>query len=55
MKKLCVDEWLIKAAMTMYKNRNSMIRVNNTVRDKFDVKVGVHQGCFTSFFVCCCS
>ena len=23
---------------------NSMIRVNNTVGDKFDVKVGVHQG-----------
>lgn len=24
----------------MYKNSNSVIRVNNTVRDKFDVKVG---------------
>lgn len=29
--------------MTMYRNSNSVNRVNNTVGDKFHVKVGVHQ------------
>ena len=29
--------------MTMYRNSNSVNRVNNTVGDKFRVKVGVHQ------------
>ena len=44
MRKLGVNEWLIRIVMTMYKNNNSVIRANNTVGDKFDVKVGVHQG-----------
>ena len=30
--------------MTVCRNSNSVIRVNNTVGDKFDVKVGVHKG-----------
>ena len=42
MRKLGVDEWLLRAVMIMYKNSNSMIRANNIVRDKFDVKVGVY-------------
>ena len=29
--------------MTIYRNSNSVNRVNNTMGDKFDVKVGVHQ------------
>ena len=44
MRKLGVNEWLIRAAMAMYRNSNSVIRVKNTVRYKFDVQVGVHQG-----------
>ena len=28
----------------MYRNSNSLIRVNNTVGDHFDVKVGIRQG-----------
>ena len=44
MRKLGVNEWLIRAAMTMYRNSNSVIRVKNTVRYKFDVQIGVHQG-----------
>ena len=44
MRKLGVDEWSIRAAMTMYRNSKSVIRVNNTLWDKFDVKIGVHQG-----------
>ena len=30
--------------MTMYRNSNSVIRGNNTVGAKFNVKVRVHQG-----------
>ena len=44
MRKLDVDEWLIWAVMTIYRNNSSVIRVNNTVGDKFHVKVGVYQG-----------
>ena len=44
MRKLGVDEWSIRAVMTMYRNSKSVIRVNNTLWDKFDVKIGVHQG-----------
>ena len=43
MRKLGVYEWLIRAVTTMYRKSNSLIRVNNTVGDQFDVKVGVHQ------------
>ena len=42
-RKLCVNKWLIRAVVTMYRNSNSVIRVNNIVVDKFDVEVGVHQ------------
>ena len=44
MRKLGVDEWSTRAVMTMYRNSESVIRVNNTLGDKFNVKVGVHQG-----------
>ena len=44
MRKLDVDEWLIWAVMTIYRNNSNVIRVNNTMGDKFHVKVGVHQG-----------
>ena len=44
MRKLGVNKWLIRAVVTTYRNRNSVIRVNNTVVDKFDVEVGLHQG-----------
>ena len=44
MRKLGVDEWSIRAVMKMYRNSKSVIRVNNTLGDKFNVKVGVHQG-----------
>ena len=42
-RKLCVNKWSIRAVVTMYRNSNSVIRVNNIVVDKFDVEVGVHQ------------
>ena len=44
MRTLDVDEWLIRAVVTMYRNSNSFIRVNNAVVEKFDVKIGAHRG-----------
>ena len=41
-RKLRVNKWLIRAVVKMYRNSNSVIRVNNIVVDKFDVEVGVH-------------
>ena len=39
MRRLGVDEWLIKTVMAMYKNSNSAVRVNNAVGEKFNVEV----------------
>ena len=44
MRKLGVDEWLVKIIMAMYEDSNSAVRINNTIGTKFGVKVGVHQG-----------
>ena len=46
MRKLHVDEWLTETVMTMYELSNSA--VNNTVGNKFSVKLGVYQGSVTS-------
>ena len=42
-RKLGVNEWLIRAVMTMYRNNINVIRINNTMGYKIDVKVMVHQ------------
>ena len=44
MRKLNVDEWLIETIMVRYEFSNSAVRVNNTIGNKFNDKVGVHQG-----------
>ena len=38
-RKLNVDEWLIETIMAMYEFSNNAARVNNTVGNKFNVKV----------------
>ena len=45
LRKLSINEWLVRVAMTN-RNSNSVIWVNNTVGDKFDVKVAVYLGSF---------
>ena len=42
MRKLGVDEWLM--ADVMYLNSRSVVKINSTISESFDVKVGVHQG-----------
>lgn len=44
MRKLGVDEWLVRVVQSMYHNVRSRVRVNTELSDEFDVKVGVHQG-----------
>ena len=44
MRKLGIEEWIVRFVQAMYKNTRSRVRVNNTYSDEFGVKVGVYQG-----------
>ena len=44
MRKLGVDEWLVKIVQSMYMNARIRVRVNDSLSEEFSVKVGVHQG-----------
>ena len=44
MRKLGVEEWIVKLVQGMYENVRSRVRVGNGLSVEFGVKVGVHQG-----------
>ena len=44
MRKLGVGECYIRPIMIMYRNDNSVIRIDSIIGDKFGVTVGVHKG-----------
>ena len=44
LRKLGVDEWVIRLVKTMYNNAQSSVQVNGTSSEPFKVTVGVHQG-----------
>ena len=44
MRKVGVEEWMVRVIQHMYQNACSKVRVGNTYSDAFSVKVGVHQG-----------
>ena len=45
MRKLGVEEWLVRAVMAMYKHANTRVRLyDGSVSEWFGVSVGVHQG-----------
>ena len=44
MRKLGVEEWLIRTVQSMYEDARSRVRVGDDYSDEFEVKVGVHQG-----------
>ena len=44
MRKLGIEEWIVRFVQAMYNNTRSRVRVNNTYSDEFGIKVGVHQG-----------
>ena len=49
MRKLGVEEWLVRAVMAMYKHARTRIRsYDGSVSEWFGVNVGVHQGLFSA-------
>ena len=48
MRKLGIEEWIIRLVQAMYADATSSVRINNTFSKKFGVKVGVHQGSVSS-------
>ena len=44
LRKVGVEEWLVKVLQPMYKHTKSKVRVGDSYSETFDVRVGVHQG-----------
>ena len=44
MRKLGVQEWLIRWVQSLYRGARSSVRIGDTYSEEFQVKVGVHQG-----------
>ena len=50
MRKLGIDNWIVRLVKVMYDGANSRVRVNGCFSERFEVTVGVHQGSFFFFF-----
>ena len=44
MRKLGIDEWLVRLVQSMYKDVRSRVRVDDGYSEEFGVGAGVHQG-----------
>ena len=44
MRRVGVEEWVIRVVKAMYENPKSCVRVDGQFSDKFNIKAGVHQG-----------
>ena len=44
LRKLGVDEWIVRLVQGMYSNAKSRVSVGEGYSEEFEVKVGVHQG-----------
>ena len=44
LRKVGIEEWVIRVVMSMYDNAKSAVNINGTTGEGFNVKVGVHQG-----------
>ena len=44
MRKVGIDEWVVRLVQSMYKNARSKVRVRDSYSEEFEVGVGVHQG-----------
>ena len=51
MRKLGIDEWLVRLVQSMYKDARSRVRVGDGYSEKFGVGVGVHQGSVLSLLL----
>ena len=48
LRKLGVDEWVIRLVKAMYSNAQSSVHMNESSSEPFKVSVGVHQGALLS-------
>ena len=44
MRKVGIDEWIVRLVQAMYRNARSRVRVGSEYSEEFEVGVGVHQG-----------
>ena len=44
MRKLGIDDWIVRLVKVMYDGANSRVRVNGCFSERFEVTVGVYQG-----------
>ena len=53
LRKLGVEEWIVRLVQGMYANARSCVHVGEGYSEEFEVKVGVHQGSVLSplFFI----
>ena len=51
MRKLEIDDWLVRLVRSMYKDVRSRVRVGSGYSEEFGVKVGVHQGSVLSLLL----
>ena len=50
LRKLGVEEWIVRLVQGMYANAQSCVRVGEGYSEEFEVKVGVHHGSVISLF-----
>ena len=51
LRKLGVEEWIVRLVQGMYANARSRVRVGEGYSEEFEVKVGVHQGSVLSLLL----
>ena len=44
LRKAEVEEWLVKAVVTMYEGAQTVVRTTEGDSETFNVKIGLHQG-----------
>jgi len=52
LRKVGVEEWLVKAVMVMYEGAQTVVRTTEGDSKAFNVKAGLHQGSVLSPTVC---
>ena len=51
LRKLGVDEWIVRLVQGMYSNAKSRVHVGEGYSEEFEVKVGVHQASVLSLLL----
>ena len=45
-RKLGIDEWIVRLVKAMYDGETSRVRINGCFCERFEINVGVHKGCY---------